>query len=81
MMPDIMKKLGEAWAAMTDYQKQPYQLQAKKVNLDNEIVMLNKRRAFTEEREAIKQLIAEMKGSGVAGYRPAIEEEKDVLEP
>ena len=43
--------------------------------------MVGKRRAFAEEREAIKQLIAEMKGSGVAGYKPAIEEEKDVLEP
>ena len=51
------------------------------MNLDNEIVMLDKRRAFAEEREGIKQLIAEMKGSGIAGYRPAIEEEKDVLEP
>jgi hypothetical protein len=51
------------------------------VNLDNEIVMVGKRRAFAEEREGIKHLIAEMKGSGVAGYRPAVEEEKDVLEP
>ena len=53
-MPDIIKKLGEAWSAMTEYQKQPYQLQAKKVNLDNEIVMVGKRTAFTEERQGIK---------------------------
>ena len=81
LMPDIIKKLGEAWSAMTEYQKQPYQLQAKKVNLDNEIVMVGKRTAFTEERQGIKQLIAQMKTSGNAGYRPSIEEEKDELEP
>ena len=53
-MPEIVKKLGESWSAMTEYQKQPYQLQAKKVNLDNEIVMVGKRRAFADEREGIE---------------------------
>jgi hypothetical protein len=56
-MPDITKKVGEAWSAMSDYQKEPYQLQAKKVNLDNEIALAAKRRAFTEEKESMRRLI------------------------
>lgn len=81
-MPDIMKKVGEAWSATTDYQKQPYQLQAKKVNLDNEIVMVGKRRAFAEERDGIKALIAQAKSSsGASGFKTGKEEQKNELEP
>jgi hypothetical protein len=56
-MPDITKKVGEAWSGMSDYQKEPYQLQAKKVNLDNEIALAAKRRAFTDEKESMRRLI------------------------
>ncbi len=56
-MPDITKKVGEAWSAMSDYQKEPYKLQAKKVNLDNEIALAGKRRAFTDEKDNMRRII------------------------
>ena len=45
-----MKKLGETWTSLPEVQKEPYMLQAKKVNLENQIIAANKRRAFQEER-------------------------------
>ena len=46
---------------MSDFEKWPYQLQANKVNLENEIALETalaaERKAFNEEKESVERLI------------------------